>query len=69
MPSFITVSIASGVADAFVHGVDRFVDHRHQHAIRNESRKVAHFDRRLAHLRGEIARELDTSLATSRYRE
>ena len=38
MPSFITVSIASGVADAFHQAVDRLVDHRHQDAVRHEAR-------------------------------
>ena len=44
--------------DAFVDGVDRLVDHRHQHAIGDEAREIAHFDRRLSHLLGQLAREL-----------
>src|SRR5258706_506138 len=34
--------------DALVHAEDRFVDHRHQHAIGHESRGIVHFDRSLS---------------------
>src|SRR6266550_3459657 len=30
--------------DALVHAEDRFVDHRHQHAVRDEPRRVIHLD-------------------------
>src|SRR5207249_6965884 len=36
--------------DALVHAEDRFVDHRHEHAIRHEAGRIVHFDRRLAQL-------------------
>src|SRR6267143_4877905 len=32
-----------GRGDALVYAEDRFVDHRHQHAVRHESRGVVHF--------------------------
>src|SRR6266516_4178601 len=35
---------------AFVDTEDRFIDHRHQHAIRHESRRVVHLNRRLTQL-------------------
>ena len=69
MPSFITVSMASGDADAFVQRVDRLVDHRHQHAIGNEAGKIAHFDRRLAQIAAPVCRLRRTFLARSRFRE
>src|SRR6266550_3549441 len=34
--------------DAVVHAEDRFVDHRHQDAVRHESRRVIHLDRSLS---------------------
>src|SRR6267142_6104 len=34
--------------DALVYAEDRFVDHRHQHAVRHESRRVIHFNRSLS---------------------
>src|SRR5882672_6869273 len=37
-----------GRGDALVHAEDRFVDHRHQYAIRNEPRRVIHFNRSLS---------------------
>jgi hypothetical protein len=54
MPSFITVSIASGVPDAFHDAVHRLVDHGHQDPVGHEARVVGDLDRRLA----DRAREL-----------
>src|SRR6266545_7722370 len=34
--------------DTLVHTEDRFVDHRHQHPVRDEAGRVVHYDRRLA---------------------
>src|SRR5882762_3619145 len=34
--------------DALVHAEDRFVDHRHEHAVRHEARRVIHLDRSLS---------------------
>src|SRR6266550_1768733 len=34
--------------DALVHAEDRFVDHRHQHAVRHKPRSVIHLDRNLS---------------------
>ncbi len=34
------------------------VDHRHEHAIRNEAREVAYLDRRLAEIRREFLRRI-----------
>src|SRR5437773_2223628 len=40
--------------DAVLHAEDGFIDHRHQHAVRHESRRVVHFDRRLTQLPGDL---------------
>src|SRR6267143_23298 len=39
-----------GGRDSILHAEDRLIDHRHQHAIRHESRRVVHFDRSLSQL-------------------
>src|SRR2546425_6057394 len=36
--------------DFLIHAEDRLVDHRHEHAVRDESRRVVHFNRRLTEL-------------------
>src|SRR6266566_2756243 len=55
-------------ADAFLHAKDRLVDHRHQHAVRHEPRRVVDLDRRLAqllcdlnHFRGRLIRCLKSA--------
>ena len=55
MPSFITVSIASGVPTPFHQREDRFVDHRHQDAVGDEPGIVGGFDRGLAQLHAQLA--------------
>src|SRR6266540_66676 len=39
-----------GGCDSILHAENGLVDHRHQYAIRNEPRRVIHFDRRLSQL-------------------
>ena len=51
IPSFITSSIASALPDPLVEAEDRLVDHRHQHPVGDEARRVVHLHRRLAHRR------------------
>src|SRR2546421_4852392 len=44
---------AFGRRDPFLDAEDRLVDHRHQHAIRDEAGRVLHLDGRLAELFGK----------------
>ena len=68
IPSFMTVSIASRVADALYQAVDRLVDHRHQHAVGDEARIVVRLARVLpsrsaaaAHGRGGLVAGLQAA--------
>ena len=53
MPSFMTLSTPGGVGHAFHQAENRLVDHRHQHAVGNESGKIVHAHRSLARGGGE----------------
>jgi len=57
-PRCMAVSMASTGADAFVEGVDRLVDHRHQDTVDDEGGEVLGVGGGLAERFGEIDRRL-----------
>ncbi len=50
-------------SDAFHHAIRGFVDEWHQHAIRNEARRVVHGHRRLAKFLGQFHGQLKRFIA------